>query len=189
VTFSSLTVAYKRFSDTIPLTIDHRYVRAFEKTIQATLVSGLKISASDAHDRCAKWMAEPQSVVRRRAELTDRKERLEAARMELMEVPGVAAMREKLLKMNRPSHRARSGTATSTTRVVHAPTSIGDTSSEQRMHSKSMSLPQEQPVPESLMEVAEEVGSLASRSSSPPRIVSESASYNPRVSSRVKRMH
>lgn len=89
-------VAYKRFSDTIPLAIDHRYVRAFEKTIQATLVAGLKISASDAHDRCAKWMAEPESIVRKRAELTDRKERLEAARMELMEVPGVVAMRERL---------------------------------------------------------------------------------------------
>ncbi|KAH7337211.1 P-loop containing nucleoside triphosphate hydrolase protein [Rhizoctonia solani] len=112
--------AYKRFSDTIPLAIDHRYIRAFEKTIQTNLVAGLKISASDAHDRCAKWMAEPQSVVRKRAELTDRKERLEAARMELMEVPGVVAMREKLSRMDRPPRQARSRAAasTSTERVV-----------------------------------------------------------------------
>ncbi|CAE6500374.1 unnamed protein product [Rhizoctonia solani] len=116
-------VAYKRFSDTIPLAIDHRYIRAFEKTIQATLVAGLKISASDAHDRCAKWMAEPQSVVRKRAELTDRKERLEAARMELMEVPGVVAMREKLSRMNRPHHQTRSRTdaAPSNDRALHNP--------------------------------------------------------------------
>ncbi|CUA68597.1 hypothetical protein RSOLAG22IIIB_07971 [Rhizoctonia solani] len=88
-------VAYKRFSDTVPLTIDHRYVRAFEQTIQATLVAGLKISASDAHDRCAKWMAEPEPVVQKRAKLIDRKERLEAARIELIEIPGVMTMREK----------------------------------------------------------------------------------------------
>ncbi|CAE6423274.1 unnamed protein product [Rhizoctonia solani] len=88
-------VAYKRFSDTVPLTIDHHYVRAFERTIQATLVAGLKISASDAHDRCAKWMAEPEPVAQKRAKLIDRKERLEAARMELIEIPGVMTMREK----------------------------------------------------------------------------------------------
>ncbi|CAE6452917.1 unnamed protein product [Rhizoctonia solani] len=103
-------VAYKRFSDTIPLAIDHRYVRAFERAIQTTLVAGLKISASDAHDRCAKWMAESQSVVRKRAELTDRKERLEAARMELMEVPGVVAMRERLSRIDRAPRQARSRT-------------------------------------------------------------------------------
>ncbi|KAB5588706.1 Myxovirus resistance protein [Ceratobasidium theobromae] len=93
-------VAYKRFADTVPLAIDQHYVRAFERTIQAALIAGLKISSPEAHDRCATWMAEPQSVVRRRAELNDRKERLEAARMELMEVPGAMAMREKLAKNN-----------------------------------------------------------------------------------------
>ncbi|KAG8681260.1 hypothetical protein FRC11_001349, partial [Ceratobasidium sp. 423] len=133
-------VAYKRFSDTIPLAIDHRYVRAFERTIQTTLVAGLKISAPDAHDRCAKWMAEPQSVVRKRAELTDRKERLEVARMELMEVPGVVAMRERLSRINRPSRKARSRTATvvSTTRVAHSSAVVDDTLSETRTPSPPM---------------------------------------------------
>ncbi|CAE6540893.1 unnamed protein product [Rhizoctonia solani] len=122
-------VAYKRFSDTIPLAIDHRYVRAFERTIQATLVAGLKISASDAHDRCAKWMAEPQSVVRKRAELTDRKERLEAARMELMEVPGVVVMRERWSRTDRTSRQARPKTTTrpQTSQHVDSPISVAQT--------------------------------------------------------------
>ncbi|KAF8701083.1 hypothetical protein RHS03_06571, partial [Rhizoctonia solani] len=137
-------VAYKRFSDTVPLAIDHRYVRAFEKAIQSTLVNGLKISASDAHDRCSKWMAEPQSIVRKRAELNDRKERLEAARMELMEVPGVVAMRERLSKMNCSSDRARLGSRnlSSTTQVAYA-----HTSSKQKV-SSSPSSPVLEPIPE-----------------------------------------
>ncbi|KAF8752503.1 hypothetical protein RHS01_07550 [Rhizoctonia solani] len=137
-------VAYKRFSDTVPLAIDHRYVRGFEKAIQSTLVNGLKISASDAHDRCSKWMAEPQSIVRKRAELNDRKERLEAARMELMEVPGVVAMRERLSKMNCSSDRARLGSRnlSSTTQVAHA-----HTSSKQKVSSSPSS-----PVPEPISE-------------------------------------
>ncbi|QRW19971.1 myxovirus resistance protein [Rhizoctonia solani] len=97
-----LSIIDKRFSDTVPLAIDHRYVRGFEKAIQSTL-----------------------SIVRKRAELNDRKERLEAARMELMEVPGVVAMRERLSKMNCSSDRARLGSRnlSSTTQVAHAHTS------------------------------------------------------------------
>ncbi|KAB5589117.1 Myxovirus resistance protein [Ceratobasidium theobromae] len=91
-------VAYKRFADTVPLAIDRHYVRAFEHVIQTTLVTRLKISSPDAHDRCVAWMTEPQSVVRRRVELNDRKERLEAARMELLEVPGVMAMWDRLMR-------------------------------------------------------------------------------------------
>ncbi|CAE6498607.1 unnamed protein product [Rhizoctonia solani] len=133
-------VAYKRFSDTVPLAVDHRYIRAFERAIQTTLVAGLKISASDAHDRCTKWMAEPQSVIRKRAELTDRKERLEAARMELMEVPGIVEMRERLSEINHSSRKARSQTTTaaSTTRIAHSLAVVDDTPSETRTPSPPM---------------------------------------------------
>ncbi|KAJ1303118.1 hypothetical protein OPQ81_011319 [Rhizoctonia solani] len=134
-------VAYKRFSDTIPLAIDHRYIRAFERAIQNTLVARLKISASDAHERCAKWMAEPQSVVRKRAELTDRKERLEAARIELMEVPGVIAMRERMSKIGRPFRHARSKAtaAPSVSQIIHSSALTDGSSSE--AHALSSSAP------------------------------------------------
>ncbi|CAE7058326.1 unnamed protein product [Rhizoctonia solani] len=151
-------VAYKRFSDTIPLAIDHRYIRAFEQAIQTTLVAGLKISSPDAHDRCAKWMAESQSVVRKRAELTDRKERLDAARMELMEVPGVVEMRERLSRVNRSSRQARSGTSIrpSANRDIHIPTVVHEQPSE----------PVRSPLVESVVEEAQvEVAPVLSRSS------------------------
>jgi hypothetical protein len=57
-------------------------------------------------------MAEPQSVIRKRAELNDRKERLEAARMELMEVPGVVAMRDRLSRTNQHSNQPRARDST-----------------------------------------------------------------------------
>lgn len=88
-------VAYKRFADTVPLAIDQRYIRAFDETIQSALVTGLSISATDARDRCAAWLAESQAVVRQRAELLDRKARLAEAKRELLEVPGVSEMRDR----------------------------------------------------------------------------------------------
>ncbi|GAB1525582.1 hypothetical protein RhiTH_008745 [Rhizoctonia solani] len=166
-------VAYKRFSDTVPLAIDHRYVRGFEKAIQSTLVNGLKISASDAHDRCSKWMAEPQSIVRKRAELNDRKERLEAARMELMEVPGVVAMRERLSKMNCSSDRARLGSRnlSSTTQVAHA-----HTSSKQKVSSSPSS-----PVPEPISEAGPYGFAVEERAATPEPERETVLSLSPRL--------
>ncbi|KAG8705909.1 hypothetical protein FRC09_002697 [Ceratobasidium sp. 395] len=91
-------VAYKRFADNIPLAIDQRFIHAFDETISITLVAGLSISAQDARERCAAWLAESQAVVRQRAELLDRKSRLTEAKKELLEVPGVSAMRDAMSK-------------------------------------------------------------------------------------------
>ncbi|KAG8796640.1 hypothetical protein FRC12_013632 [Ceratobasidium sp. 428] len=91
-------VAYKRFADNIPLAIDQRFIHAFDETISVTLVAGLSISAQDARERCAAWLAESQAVVRQRAELLDRKSRLTEAKKELLEIPGVSAMRDAMSK-------------------------------------------------------------------------------------------
>jgi len=122
-------VAYKRFADTVPLAIDQRYIRAFDETIQSALVTGLSISSPDARDRCAAWLAESQAVVRQRAELLDRKTRLAEAKRELLEVPGVSEMRDKVANntRRRTGTNARSGVnrpqlATSSDSAVdHAP--------------------------------------------------------------------
>ncbi|KAG8697349.1 hypothetical protein FRC09_007916 [Ceratobasidium sp. 395] len=91
-------VAYKRFADNIPLAIDQRFIHSFDETISVTLVAGLSISAPDARERCAAWLAESQAVIRQRAELLDRKSRLAEAKRELLEVPGVSAMRDRMSK-------------------------------------------------------------------------------------------
>ena len=112
----SCVVAYKRFADTVPLAIDQRYIRAFDETIQSALVGGLSISSPDARDRCAAWLAESQAVVRQRAELLDRKARLAEAKRELLEVPGVSEMRDRMASAakrrveNSPEHAIVSAT-------------------------------------------------------------------------------
>jgi hypothetical protein len=72
-----------------------------------TLVTGLSISASDARNRCAAWLAESQALVRQREELLDRKARLAEARMELLEVPGVSAMRDKMTDVRKKQRSGR----------------------------------------------------------------------------------
>ncbi|KAG9122986.1 hypothetical protein FRC07_000399, partial [Ceratobasidium sp. 392] len=107
-------VAYKRFADNVPLAIDQRFIHAFDETISLTLVAGLSISAQDARERCAAWLAESQAVIRQRTELLDRKARLAEAKKELLEVPGVSAMRDAMSKATkkRQSGKERVGSIT-----------------------------------------------------------------------------
>ncbi|KAG8728987.1 hypothetical protein FRC10_004365 [Ceratobasidium sp. 414] len=100
------------YQDTVPLAIDQRFVHAFDKAISVTLVAGLSISAPDARERCAAWLAESQAVVRQRAELLDRKARLAAAKKELLEVPGVSAMRDTMAKATNRAGRERTRRST-----------------------------------------------------------------------------
>jgi len=79
-------VAYKRFTDNVPLAIDRHFIRAFERRIETALFTGLGIGQPNAKERCTNWLKEPESVVTRRADLLDKKSRLEVARTELLEV-------------------------------------------------------------------------------------------------------
>ncbi|KAG8728046.1 hypothetical protein FRC10_005391 [Ceratobasidium sp. 414] len=114
-------VAYKRFADTVPLAIDQRFIHAFDETISVTLVAGLSISSLDARERCAAWLAESQAVVRQRAELLDRKARLAEAKKELLEVPGVSAMRDTMAKATNRGRRERTRRSAASAKPASAP--------------------------------------------------------------------
>ncbi|KAG9102361.1 hypothetical protein FS749_004147 [Ceratobasidium sp. UAMH 11750] len=114
-------VAYKRFADNVPLAIDQRFIHAFDETISVTLVAGLSISAPDARERCAAWLAESQAVARQRNELLDRKARLAGAKKELLEVPGVSAMRDAMSKATNKGKKERTRRSTASATPASVP--------------------------------------------------------------------
>ncbi|KAI9063947.1 hypothetical protein FKP32DRAFT_1603293 [Trametes sanguinea] len=81
-------VAYKRFSDNIPMTIDYELVLGLERgqALEKALRSGLGIGSHEAHDRCKAYIQEPRHVAERREELMKKRERLETARRKLTEI-------------------------------------------------------------------------------------------------------
>ncbi|KAF5353053.1 hypothetical protein D9758_008791 [Tetrapyrgos nigripes] len=77
-------VAYKRFTDNIPLAIDHELVRGLEKDIFDTLTSQLRIySESEGLQICQELAQESPQVSGRREELTNKLERMQGASREL----------------------------------------------------------------------------------------------------------
>jgi len=83
-------VAYKRFCDNIPMVIDQELIRGLDcnsnHSIQGTLLKELGVSGSDSQKICKDLLQEPQNVLSRREELTQRKARLEKAKEQLMKV-------------------------------------------------------------------------------------------------------
>jgi GTPase SAR1 family protein len=76
-------VAYKRFADTVPLEIDHEYIRAFEAGIHSALIEGLGLTRGDVREVCTKWLEEDPENVEKRQALMARKTVLEAGRERL----------------------------------------------------------------------------------------------------------
>lgn len=83
-------VAYRRFSDLVPLEIDQAYIRAFDSAIHVALVDGLGLTRDGARENCRKWLEEDPAVVAKREELMARKRMLEAALASLacIDLPG-----------------------------------------------------------------------------------------------------
>ncbi|KAI0753564.1 P-loop containing nucleoside triphosphate hydrolase protein [Daedaleopsis nitida] len=81
-------VAYKRFTDNIPMAVDFELVlgldrgQAFEKALR----KGLGIGGEDSAARCAEYVKEPRHIAERREELQKKRERLETARKQLTEL-------------------------------------------------------------------------------------------------------
>ncbi|KAG6382183.1 hypothetical protein JVT61DRAFT_833 [Boletus reticuloceps] len=76
-------VAYKRFVDMVPMTIDHEIVLGIQKGIYRALQEGLQITGPEGQDRCKSMLEERISVVTTRQETQDKMQRLQAARQEL----------------------------------------------------------------------------------------------------------
>jgi hypothetical protein len=79
-------VAYKRFSDNIPLAIDDVLVRGLERDILQALYTGLGVNGPDGHRICKELAQESPQVADRRMDLAKKLERLEFASEELLSI-------------------------------------------------------------------------------------------------------
>ncbi|KAI0343435.1 hypothetical protein BDW22DRAFT_1170105 [Trametopsis cervina] len=81
-------VAYKRFIDNVPHAIDYELVLGMNRDhrLESVLYHGLGLTGPDANKRCREFLSEPPQIISRRAELEKRRERLESAKKELMNV-------------------------------------------------------------------------------------------------------
>lgn len=79
-------MAYKRFVDNVPKAIDEQLVLGLARGLQDALATGLGLDLLDAHERCAKWLAEPPRIAEKRDKLFARQKRLSAAQDELLDV-------------------------------------------------------------------------------------------------------
>ena len=82
------TVAYKRFVDNVPMAIDYELILGLNRNrrLEQVLYHGLGITGVDAGKRSREYLAEPPHIVARRKDLLKRRERLESAKRELMDL-------------------------------------------------------------------------------------------------------
>jgi len=76
-------VAFKRFVDNVLKAIDEELVLGLAKGLQDVLVSGLKLDSPDAHETCARLVAEAPHIAGRRKSLLATRETLLLVREEL----------------------------------------------------------------------------------------------------------
>ncbi|VDC05683.1 unnamed protein product [Peniophora sp. CBMAI 1063] len=79
-------VAYKRYIDNVPMTIDYGLVSGMNIDLGKTLYNGLGVGGVEGFERCRRLLEEPEDVSQRRDQLVKRRERLRRAREELLEV-------------------------------------------------------------------------------------------------------
>ena len=77
-------MAYKRFSDNVPLAVDNDLVRGSGHDLLKKLTTGLRIYGPDGEEVCREMAQEDIETAQRRSELLKRLERLKIARQELM---------------------------------------------------------------------------------------------------------
>jgi hypothetical protein len=75
-----ILVAFRRFTDQVPLEVDAGFIRSFDRTIRNALVVGLDVKNPE---RCLLWLQDSPEIMGRRRELMATKQRLEAAHAEL----------------------------------------------------------------------------------------------------------
>ncbi|XP_006461433.1 hypothetical protein AGABI2DRAFT_185678 [Agaricus bisporus var. bisporus H97] len=81
-------VAYKRFSDNIPMAIDRELVCGAGRDILPLLWNGLGLNSIEAHRICKELAQENASVANRREELVKKLQRLDEASQQLLQVSG-----------------------------------------------------------------------------------------------------
>jgi Dynamin GTPase effector domain len=69
-----LPVSFKRFVDNTVKAVDEELVLGLSKGLQEALMSGLKVDSPDAHENCAKLIAEQPQITEKRKDLVANKE-------------------------------------------------------------------------------------------------------------------
>ncbi|KAG9102798.1 hypothetical protein FRC06_001100 [Ceratobasidium sp. 370] len=81
-------VAYKRFVDVIPMTVDETLVRGFSRGLEKRLFEGLGVSGDGAKERCAGFLAHSHEITLEREVLKTRRDRLNLAKQEISNIWG-----------------------------------------------------------------------------------------------------
>jgi hypothetical protein len=76
-------VAFKRFVDNVFKAIDRELVLGLSNGLHDALISGLKLDLPDAHDTCARLVAENPSVAEKRKNLAAHQKKLLLCQEEL----------------------------------------------------------------------------------------------------------
>lgn len=79
-------VAYKRFTDNVPLAIDYELILGIGRDITLALHKALKVGEPEGAHICKVLTQEPPNISARREELQKKLNRLNTAHMELMHV-------------------------------------------------------------------------------------------------------
>lgn len=79
-----MAVAYKRFTDNVPLAIDVELVRGMENGVMKILFDRLGINGPKGDAICKELAQESRKVAERRVDLGKKLERLEAGQRELI---------------------------------------------------------------------------------------------------------
>ena len=79
-------MAYKRFTDNVPLAIDHELVQGVERDLLHSLYSNLGVNGLEGTRICRELAQESPQVSDRRADLQKKLERLEIASRELLHI-------------------------------------------------------------------------------------------------------
>lgn len=84
-----LPVAFKRFVDNTVKAIDEAVVLGLSNGLQDALMSALKLDSPDAHDTCARLIAEQPLIAEKRKSLLAHQKKLLLAKEELNELYNV----------------------------------------------------------------------------------------------------
>jgi len=78
-------VAFKRFTDMVPMTIDQELLRGldWDRGLYSALTKGLEITGPGSLDKAKEYLQEPPDIVRSRDNLLKKRDRLQSAKREL----------------------------------------------------------------------------------------------------------
>jgi hypothetical protein len=81
-------VAYKRFVDNVPMAIDHELILGLgqDRGLENDLLKGLGVTGPGGYERCREFLHEQPHLIVRRKDLQNRRERLESAKKELLDL-------------------------------------------------------------------------------------------------------